>query len=116
MSSTGNIVNFPDRSPIEDEAARWVLRHDNGALTPAEQAQFEAWKQASPAHADAFARLSGHWNDLDILAGLADTPAEQPFWRRPQLWAGVIWATRKRSHCRTGRWSRLTPTAASKRA
>ena len=89
MSSTGNIVNFRDRSPIEDEAARWVLRHDNGALTPAEQAQFEAWKQASPAHADAFARLSGHWNDLDILAGLADTPAEQPFWRRPQLWAGV---------------------------
>jgi len=89
MSSTGNIVNFPDRSPVEDEAARWVVRHDEGSLTPAEQAQFEAWKQASQAHADAFSRLSGHWKDLDLLAGLADTPAEKPLWKRPQLWAGI---------------------------
>jgi transmembrane sensor len=89
MSPTGNIVNFPDRSPIEDEAARWVVRHGEGALTPAEQTQFDAWKQANPAHGDAFARLSGHWNDLDMLAALADTPAEKPVWQRPALWAGV---------------------------
>lgn len=89
MSPTGNIVNFPDRSPIEDEAARWVLRHGEGVLAPAEQAQFDAWKQANPAHADAFARLSGHWDDLDALAGLADTPAEKPVWKRPALWVGV---------------------------
>jgi transmembrane sensor len=89
MSPTGNIVNFPDRSPIEDEAARWVVRHGEGALTPGEQAQFDAWKQASPAHADAFARLSGHWDDLDVLAALRDTPVERPLWKRPSMWAGV---------------------------
>jgi transmembrane sensor len=89
MSPTGNIVNFPDRPPIEDEAARWVVRHGEGVLTPAEQAQFDAWKQASPAHGDAFARLSGHWGDLDMLAALADTPAEKPLWKRPAMWAGV---------------------------
>ena len=49
MSPSGNILNFPDRSPIEEEAARWVVRHDKGALTAEERAQFEAWKQASPA-------------------------------------------------------------------
>lgn len=89
MSPTGNIVNFPDRSPVEDEAARWVVRHGEGQLTVAEHSQFEAWKQASPAHAEAFSRLSAHWNELDLLAGLADTPAETPLWRRPRLWAGV---------------------------
>ncbi len=89
MSPTGNIVNFPDRSPVEDEAARWVVRHAEGPLTPAEQAQFEVWKQAGPAHSDAFARLSAHWSDLDVLAGLADTPAEKPLLMRPALWAGL---------------------------
>jgi transmembrane sensor len=89
MSPTGNIVNFPDRPPVEDEAARWVVRHGEGSLTTAEQAQFDAWKQASPAHGEAFARLSAHWKDLDLLAALADTPAEKPLWMKPSLWAGA---------------------------
>jgi transmembrane sensor len=89
MSPSGNILNFPDRSPIEEEASRWVVRHDKGALTPEERTQFEAWKAASPANAEAFARLSGHWNDLDLLAALADTPTEKPLLKRPAVWAGV---------------------------
>jgi transmembrane sensor len=89
MSPTGNIVNFPDRPPVEDEAARWVVRHGEGPLTTAEQAQFDAWKQASPAHGEAFARLSAHWKDLDVLAALADTPAEKPLWMKPSVWGGV---------------------------
>jgi transmembrane sensor len=89
MSPTGNIVNFPDRPPVEDEAARWVVRHGEGPLTLAEQAQFDAWKQASPAHGEAFARLSAHWKDIDVLAALADTPAEKPLWMRPSVWGGV---------------------------
>ena len=71
MSPSGNILNFPDRSPLEEEAARWVVRHDNGPLSAEERTQFEAWKQANPLHAEAFARLSGHWKDLDVLAALA---------------------------------------------
>ena len=83
MSPSGNILNFPDRSPIEEEAARWVVRHDKGPLTAEERAQFEAWKQASPLHADAFARLSGHWNDSMCWCALADTPREKPLLKRP---------------------------------
>jgi transmembrane sensor len=89
MSPSGNILSFPDRSPIEEEAARWVVRHDEGNLASAEKAEFEAWKQANPAHADAFARLSGHWKDLDALGGLSDTPAETPLVKRPVIWAGL---------------------------
>jgi transmembrane sensor len=89
MSRSDNIVNFPDRSPIEDEAARWTVRLDEGGLTAAELAQFEAWKQASPAHAEAFARLSGHWKDLDTLGALSHAPAEAPILKRPLVWAAV---------------------------
>lgn len=89
MSPSGNILNFPDRSPVEEEAARWVMRHDNGPLTAEERVQFEAWKQASPTHADTFARLAGHWNNLDVLAALGDTPAETPILKRPAVWAGI---------------------------
>jgi transmembrane sensor len=89
MSPSGNILNFPDRSPLEEEAARWVVRHDNGPLTADERAQFDAWKAASPQNAEAFARLSGHWKDLDLLAALADSPAEKPLLKRPAVWAGI---------------------------
>lgn len=89
MSPSGTILNFPDRSPIEEEAARWVVRHDRAPLTAEERAQFDAWKAASPLHAEAFNRLSAQWNELDALAQLGDTPAETPLWKRPAAWAGV---------------------------
>lgn len=89
MTPSGTILNFPDRSPIEEEAARWVVRHDKGALSLDERAQFEAWKNASPLHADAFARMSGHWNDLNELMQLSDAPRETPLLKRPATWAGI---------------------------
>jgi len=89
MSPTGNILNFPDRSPIEEEAARWIVRHDKGPLTAEERATFEAWRQTSPLHAETFNRLNGHWKDLDTLAALSDTPAERPLMASPAIWAGL---------------------------
>lgn len=89
MSPSGNILNFPDRSPIEEEAARWVVRHDRGSLTPEERAQFDAWKATSPLHAEAFNRLTAQWSELDALALLGDTPAEPPLYKRPATWAGI---------------------------
>lgn len=89
MSPTGNILNFPDRSPIDEEAARWVVRHDRGSLSAEERAQFEAWKQANPLHAEAFTRMSGHWDDLTDLVELSDTPRETPLLKRPATWAGI---------------------------
>lgn len=89
MSPSGNILNFPDRSPIEEEAARWIVRHDEAPLTAEERAAFEAWKQASPLHAETFNRLSGHWKDLDLLAALGDSPEAKPLHKRPALWAGI---------------------------
>lgn len=84
MTPPGNVVNFPDRSPIEEEAARWVVRVDAGDLSEAERLAFEAWK-ATPAHSEAYLRLRTHWVELD---GLADLGAKDA---RPQPPAVLRW-------------------------
>ncbi|PTY08025.1 hypothetical protein DB347_00095 [Opitutaceae bacterium EW11] len=41
---------------IAEAAARWVARHDRG-LTPEERAEFAAWREADPRHAQEWASL-----------------------------------------------------------
>jgi len=87
-SPPGNIVNFPERANSEEEAARWVVRQEEG-LTEAERREFEAWRAASPANADAFTRLQTHWGELDALADLSARPLEKPLRREPIAWGGA---------------------------
>jgi transmembrane sensor len=78
MSRGGNIVMFPERNLVEEEAALWVSRMDRGPLSPEDRAKFDAWRAASPAHGEAIARLKTHWNQLDGLAHLAATRTARP--------------------------------------
>lgn len=59
-------------SAISDTAAKWIGRRDTG-LTPAEAADFAAWRAAEPAHAAAVAKLERIWRATDRAAepGLA---------------------------------------------
>ncbi len=94
-----NVVAFPERTPVEEEAARWVVRLDEGRLSDAERTEFEVWRSLSPAHADAFNRMREAWRDLDALAavsvGLPDAapdPALGPArvrHVRPLMWGGL---------------------------
>jgi transmembrane sensor len=94
MTRSGNIVNFPDRPPIDEEAARWVVRVGEGNMSAAQRAEFETWRQASPQHAEAFARLTKHWDELDELGALSRAPSRQ-LWSRPAIWGvgGLVAAT-----------------------
>lgn len=56
----------PTLGMTPDEAAvYWVLRHDRGDLTAADQASFDAWLDASEAHARAFRKANGVWDVFD---------------------------------------------------
>jgi transmembrane sensor len=56
----------PTLGMTPDEAAiYWVLQHDRGDLTPAEQASFDAWLAASETHARAFRKANGVWDVFD---------------------------------------------------
>jgi transmembrane sensor len=69
--SSGKVLNFPERSLVEEEAAVWVVRLDDEDASEALRAEFEAWRQRSPAHADAYTRMRAHWRELDSLAVLS---------------------------------------------
>lgn len=57
-----------DHDAIADEAALWYARLDNGT---ADEAAFEAWRERSPHHAAAFARIAATDLALDRVNGLA---------------------------------------------
>ncbi|GAA5233389.1 DUF4880 domain-containing protein [Verticiella sediminum] len=60
---------FRAQDPIDVAAAEWHTRREQG-LTAAEQAEFEQWMAACPAHAAAFRRLD------EGLAALRSLPAD----------------------------------------
>jgi transmembrane sensor len=65
------------------EANEWLVRLRDDAATPADRAEFEAWRDADPRHAAAFARVSGA---VEGVGGLgADLRAHLEARRRPAL-------------------------------
>ncbi|MCW5549959.1 MAG: FecR domain-containing protein [Opitutaceae bacterium] len=63
---------MPSNAVLET-AARWLARSDAG-LDPAAQAELQAWIEADPAHAAAWAAVQAPWSKLDAVrsAGLAE--------------------------------------------
>lgn len=76
-----NVTEFPDLQLAREEASRWVARLDRG-LTPGEQEDLRAWRQASPANARALRQLSELWGSMNVMKALAtmfpDSPQEEP--------------------------------------
>jgi len=68
--------SLPARSiPPEEEAARWLVRLENGELSSREKVAFEQWLAAHASHRMAFERAAGaleavsrHAADMDIMA------------------------------------------------
>lgn len=67
---SGKILSLPTQRKIESEAALWLARIDNDALTDEERAQFADWYRASPLHAAALEKLCALW-DGDLAAALS---------------------------------------------
>lgn len=54
-------------SDLDQQAANWVIRLNEGNLSEREQQQFERWKAADPQHGAAFERLQGFVGRLQAL-------------------------------------------------
>ena len=67
-----NIVNFPDRAAVEEEAAVWLVRLDGGGLPEEQRPQLRAWLAADPTHPEALRRMAVLWGQLDSLRVLAE--------------------------------------------
>jgi transmembrane sensor len=64
---------------IEALAAQWLTRRESGSWSEADQAELDAWLDASTAHRVAFLRLDVAWSEAARLRALgAGIPAGQP--------------------------------------
>ena len=93
-----NVVDFPDTTAIDDEAASWLVRLDSDEpLSDEERTRMAEWLHRSPAHRDRLLELATLWEKLNALAELAvplaPTAARNRPVRRPRLLAGIGAAT-----------------------
>ncbi|MCC4595398.1 FecR domain-containing protein [Xanthomonas campestris pv. phormiicola] len=63
-----DVVRLRSLVEVEEEAAVWVWRLDDEAITSEFQTEFEAWLRRDPRHRRAFEELGGVWKALDELA------------------------------------------------
>lgn len=71
-----NIVVFPERKTIHDEAAEWLARLDADRPNGKTLAAFSLWVNANPAHAQEYRRLAEQWDELNLLTQMT-LPSEQ---------------------------------------
>ena len=71
-----NIVVFPERKTIHDEAAKWLSRLDADKPNGKTLAEFSLWVNADPAHAQEYRRLAEQWDELNLLTQMT-LPSEQ---------------------------------------
>jgi len=66
-----NIVNFPERPRIQEEASYWLIRLDSGPLSDEDAKAFSEWLHASSHHTDAVIELCKVWDNMEILSELS---------------------------------------------
>lgn len=66
-----NIIEFPNRDAIYDQASLWIARMDR-ELTAAEQQELAQWLAASEQHRSVLFEMAELWDKMDSLARLAD--------------------------------------------
>ena len=67
-----NIVEFPDRKAIEEEAGAWLIKLDgDSAPSAGELASLREWLERSPVHREQLGSLADFWGKMNVLTELA---------------------------------------------
>ena len=67
-----NIVKFPDRKSIEQEAGAWLIKLDGDSAPSAEElASLREWLERSPVHREQLGSLAEFWGKMNVLTELA---------------------------------------------
>jgi transmembrane sensor len=67
-----NVVGFPDRKAIEEEAAAWLIKLDGDTSPSAgELASLREWVERSPVHREQLSSLADFWGKMNVLTELA---------------------------------------------
>lgn len=88
-----NIIEFPNREQIYDQASLWIARIDR-ELTAQEQHELSQWLAASEQHRAVLFEMAELWDKMDSLARLADlfqapTNTQQLNTHKPRFYGAI---------------------------
>lgn len=85
-----NIVDFPERGLIEDEAWEWVVKFEGDSSPSDEDVQaLNEWMGRSALHKQALRDIARDWNDMDLLGALI-VPNDQKNKQEGFYWSGAL--------------------------
>ena len=88
-----DVVDFPNRSTIDEEAAGWLIRLDCDQRPSAEEkAALGAWIGRSTVHRESITELARLWDRMNVLTELAVPLGEVPKAKRHGGMTGRRWA------------------------
>lgn len=62
-----SVTSADPASPLREDALDWFVRRGNPAFTADDEAMFQAWLNADPAHIEAFALWQGQSGEIDAI-------------------------------------------------
>ena len=65
-----NVIEFPDRAKIKEEAIEWLIKLDGDAPSKRDLAALKEWIARSPAHLEELEKINALWGDLSVLTEL----------------------------------------------
>ncbi len=79
MSNKNKVVSLPDIDALEEQAAEWLIRLDEGDVSIEEVNQFKQWRNKSVYHREAFVKMAPIWGSLDLVEALNDYPEAESY-------------------------------------
>ncbi len=86
-----NVIDFPDRSVLIDEATAWIIKISGDEAPSAEEIQaLNDWVAQSPSHKAVFQELASTWDGLDLLSELV-VPGPQALAQKRSGFTLLVW-------------------------
>lgn len=70
--NSSKISEFRDRASIKEEAGAWIVKMDQGPLSPEQTAELQQWIAKSDFHRNYLHQLAHNWDSMGILQELAE--------------------------------------------
>ncbi|MCV6628172.1 MAG: FecR domain-containing protein [Cellvibrionaceae bacterium] len=86
-----NVIEFPDRGKIEEEASLWIVKFEaDRPPSAADIRELHAWLAQSPAHREVLEQMANNWAAMDLLSALV-LPQQQPSVVRSTFERAAVW-------------------------